>query len=55
MMLISPLLLRSNAGRLCSRGGEFTGEAIREIPAFEVLDLAANLGEMVGIVFDQEG
>ncbi len=31
-----------------------TGEVIREVPASEVLDLAAKLEEMVGLMFDQK-
>ena len=34
---------------------ESTGEVIREIPPSEMLDLAAKLGEMVGLLFDQTG
>lgn len=34
---------------------ESTGEVIREIPPSEMLDLAARLGEMVGLLFDQKG
>jgi len=34
---------------------ESTGEVIREIPPSEVLDLAARLEEMVGLLFDQKG
>ena len=33
---------------------ESTGEVIREIPPSEMLDLAAKLGEMVGLLFDQK-
>jgi flagellar protein FlaG len=32
-----------------------TGEVIREIPPSEILDLAAKLGEMVGLLFDRRG
>ena len=32
-----------------------TGDVIREIPPSEVLDLAAKLDEMVGLIFDQRG
>jgi len=32
-----------------------TGEVIREIPPSEILDLAARLGEMVGLLFDRRG
>jgi len=32
-----------------------TGEVIREIPPAEILDLAARLGEMVGLLFDRRG
>jgi len=32
-----------------------TGEVIREIPPSEILDLAAMLGEMVGLLFDGRG
>ncbi len=31
-----------------------TGEVIREVPASEVLDLAAKLEEMVGLMFDKK-
>ena len=34
---------------------ESSGEVIREIPPSEMLDLAAKLGEMVGLLFDQTG
>ena len=34
---------------------ETTGEVIREIPSSELLNLAAKLDEMVGILFDQKG
>ena len=32
-----------------------TGDVIREIPPSEILDLAARLGEMVGLLFDRRG
>lgn len=32
-----------------------TGEVIREIPPSEVLNLAARLDEMIGLLFDQVG
>jgi flagellar protein FlaG len=32
-----------------------TGEVIREIPPEEILNLAARLDEMVGLIFDQKG
>ena len=32
-----------------------TGEVIREIPPTEVLNLAARLNEMIGLLFDQVG
>lgn len=32
-----------------------TGEVIREIPPSELLDLAARMDEMVGLLFDQMG
>ncbi len=32
-----------------------TGEVIREIPPSEVLNLAARLDEMIGLIFDQKG
>ncbi|MEA3221860.1 MAG: flagellar protein FlaG [Thermodesulfobacteriota bacterium] len=32
-----------------------TGEVIREIPSSEILNLAAKLDEMVGLLFDQKG
>ena len=34
---------------------ESTGDVIREIPPSEILNLAAKLDEMVGLIFDQEG
>jgi flagellar protein FlaG len=34
---------------------ETTGEVIREIPPSEILNLAARLEQMVGLVFDQKG
>ena len=34
---------------------ENTGEVIREIPSSELLNLAARLDEMVGILFDRKG
>ena len=34
---------------------ETTGEVVREIPSSELLNLAAKLDEMVGILFDQKG
>ncbi len=34
---------------------EKTGELIREIPSLEILNLAAKLDEMVGLLFDQKG
>jgi flagellar protein FlaG len=34
---------------------ESSGKVIREIPPSEMLDLAARLGEMVGLLFDQTG
>ena len=34
---------------------ESTGEVIREIPPSEVLNLAAKLDAMVGLIFDQKG
>jgi uncharacterized FlaG/YvyC family protein len=34
---------------------ETSGEVIREIPSSELLNLAAKLDEMVGILFDQKG
>ena len=34
---------------------ETTGEVIREIPSSELLNLAARLDEMVGILFDRKG
>jgi len=32
-----------------------TGDVIREIPPSEILDIAARLEEMVGLLFDQKG
>jgi len=34
---------------------ESTGEVIREIPPLEILNLAAKLDVMIGIIFDQKG
>jgi flagellar protein FlaG len=34
---------------------EATGEVIREIPSSEMLNLAAKLDEMIGLIFDQKG
>ncbi len=34
---------------------EETGEVIREIPSSEILNIAAKLDEMVGLLFDQKG
>lgn len=34
---------------------EDTGKVIREIPSDEVLNLAAKLDEMIGMIFDQKG
>lgn len=34
---------------------EKTGEVIREIPPREILNLAARLDEMIGLIFDQKG
>ena len=34
---------------------ESTGRVIREIPPSEVLNLAARLEQMVGLIFDQKG
>jgi hypothetical protein len=34
---------------------ESTGEVIREIPPSEMLDLAARIDEMVGLLFHQTG
>jgi len=34
---------------------ETTGEVIREIPSSEMLNLAAKLDEMIGLIFDQKG
>ncbi|MFW6115358.1 MAG: flagellar protein FlaG [Thermodesulfobacteriota bacterium] len=34
---------------------ESTGEVIREIPPSELLNLAAKIDEMIGIIFDQQG
>lgn len=34
---------------------ESTGEVIREIPPSEVLNLAAKIDEMIGLIFDQKG
>lgn len=32
-----------------------TGDVIREIPSSEILNIAAKLNEMVGLLFDQKG
>ena len=32
-----------------------TGQTIREIPSSEILNLAARLDEMIGLIFDQKG
>ncbi|MBW1614648.1 MAG: flagellar protein FlaG [Deltaproteobacteria bacterium] len=32
----------------------FTGEVIREVPPSEILDLAAKIDEMIGLIFDQK-
>ena len=34
---------------------ESTGKVVREIPSHEILDLAAKMDEMVGMIFDQKG
>jgi len=34
---------------------ESSGEVIREIPPSEMLDLAARIGEMAGLLFDRTG
>jgi len=34
---------------------ESSGKVIREIPSREVLELAAKIDEMVGMIFDQKG
>ena len=34
---------------------ENTGKVIREIPSSEILELAAKMDEMVGILFDKKG
>jgi uncharacterized FlaG/YvyC family protein len=34
---------------------EATSDVIREIPPSEFLNLAAEIDEMIGIIFDQEG
>lgn len=34
---------------------ESTGKVIREVPPSEILNLAARLDEMVGLIFDQKG
>ncbi len=34
---------------------ESTGEVIREVPPSEILELAAKIEEMVGLIFDQRG
>ena len=34
---------------------ESTGKVIREIPSQEILDLAAKMDEMVGMIFDKKG
>ena len=32
-----------------------TGQTIREIPSSEILNLAARVDEMIGLIFDQKG
>ena len=34
---------------------ESTGKVVREIPSREILELAAKMDEMVGMIFDQKG
>jgi flagellar protein FlaG len=34
---------------------ESTGKVVREIPPSEILELAAKMDEMVGMIFDQKG
>ena len=34
---------------------EITGKVVREIPSQEILELAAKMDEMVGMIFDQTG
>ncbi len=34
---------------------ESNGKVVREIPSHEILDLAAKMDEMVGMIFDQKG
>jgi flagellar protein FlaG len=34
---------------------ESTGNVVREIPQSEILELAAKMDEMVGMIFDQKG
>ena len=34
---------------------ESTGKVVREIPQSEILELAAKMDEMVGMIFDQKG
>ena len=34
---------------------ESTGKVVREIPSSEILELAAKMDEMVGMIFDQKG
>ncbi|RZB35855.1 MAG: flagellar protein FlaG [Desulfobacteraceae bacterium Eth-SRB2] len=34
---------------------ESTGKVVREIPSSEILELAAKMDEMVGMMFDQKG
>jgi flagellar protein FlaG len=34
---------------------ESSGKVIREIPSREILELAAKIDEMVGMIFDQKG
>jgi len=33
----------------------YTGETIREIPCSEILDIAAMLDKIIGLIFDQKG
>jgi flagellar protein FlaG len=34
---------------------ESTGKVVREIPSSEILELAAKMDEMIGILFDEKG
>jgi flagellar protein FlaG len=48
--------VHSDSGRIMvTVKDERTGDVIREIPPAGVLDLAARLEEMIGLIFDEKG